>query len=381
MFKYNLLYQISNNYVNLTKITQISEKNMEPNTIVNILLSLVVLALFIITLVKLYLRKKDTKLSNLMWLVGFFVCSSLIGIFKATGSSATGISFNILEILFYIFEFASLFFLMFFTKETFYKNQRSSFKTLLIASIIFAITCFTFVLLRLTSESETVYNSFYLLDASFLGLVIIIVTFWNASASFKVFNLIRDEKIDKHIKLRYRIIAISSIIYGLQGFLTPIHVAIRVYAPIEVYDFTSNIYTFINVFTQLIFASGNYFAWIILGSKIESPVEKQPETDEIETTESEEPKIEQINFIKFFGETLSRKIGKDDLVSRGLILYAIKDEYGSYDTVNFEILKQTFENSLKERLEKVNIANVDNICNEMIKELIKNQSLLTMGAV
>ncbi|MHA2181473.1 MAG: hypothetical protein ACXAAH_08625 [Promethearchaeota archaeon] len=357
---------------------------MEPNTIVNILLSLVVLALFIITLVKLYLRKRETKLSNLMWLVGFFVCSSLIGIFKAAGSSATGISFNILEILFYIFEFTSLFFLIFFTKETFYKNQRSSFKILLIVSIIFAISCFTFVLLRLTSESVTTYDNFYLLDAGFLGLVIIIVTFWNASASFKVFNLIRDEKIDRNIKLRYRIIAISSIIYGLQGFLTPIHVAIRVYAPLEVYDFTSNIYTFMNVFTQLIFASGNYFAWIILGSKIESPVETVPEIDEEVTTESAEPtepKIEQINFIKFFGETLSRKIGKDELTSRGLILYAIKDEYGSYDTVNFEILKNTFEKTLKERLEKVNVSNIDNICNEMIKELIKNQSLLTMGAV
>ncbi|MHA2009530.1 MAG: hypothetical protein ACXABO_21425 [Promethearchaeota archaeon] len=85
--------------------------------------------------------------------------------------------------------------------------------------------------------------------------------------------------------------------------------------------------------------------------------------------------------LRYFGELLSEKIGKDDLVGRGLILYAIQDEVGNTDTISFNILKRTFENSLKNRLEKVNVPNVDKISGEMVKVLIQKQSLLTIGTV
>jgi hypothetical protein len=249
---------------------------MEPTTIVNILLSLMVLAFFIGTTVKLYSRMKKTKLSNLWWLIGFFICSSLIGIFKAVASNATGVSFNILEILFYIFEFASLFCIIFFTKATYYKNQRSSFIIILTISIIVAISSFTMVLFRLTSDSEIAYNNFYLVDVAFLSLLIILPTFWNASASFKMYNLIHGENLDKNIKLRYKILAITFIIYGLQGIFTTIHLVFRVYASAEFYEISSKIYTFMNVTLQLIFAAGNFYAWITLGSKIDKAEKAKP---------------------------------------------------------------------------------------------------------
>lgn len=88
-----------------------------------------------------------------------------------------------------------------------------------------------------------------------------------------------------------------------------------------------------------------------------------------------------MSLIEFFGDTLSKKIGKEDLVGRGLILYAIQDEVGRTDVINFDVLKKTFEKSLKSRLEKVAVHNVDKVCDEMVKELVKNQSLLTMGIV
>ncbi len=88
-----------------------------------------------------------------------------------------------------------------------------------------------------------------------------------------------------------------------------------------------------------------------------------------------------MNLIEFFGNLLAKKIGKTEQVGRGLILYAVQDEVGKTDVININVLTQTFKNSLKSRLEKVGVTNIDQVCNGMVKELIKNQSLLTMGIV
>ena len=88
-----------------------------------------------------------------------------------------------------------------------------------------------------------------------------------------------------------------------------------------------------------------------------------------------------MSMAQFFGDILSKKIGKEEMVGQGLILYAIQDEFGNTNEITFDILKKTFENSLKNRLKKVNITNIDKVIYEMVEELIKNQSLLTMGTV
>ena len=88
-----------------------------------------------------------------------------------------------------------------------------------------------------------------------------------------------------------------------------------------------------------------------------------------------------MNPIEYFGDLLSKKIGKGDLVGRGLILYSIQDEVGGTDEINLDVLKRTFQNSLKIRLKKVNAPNVDKISEDMVKELLQKQSLLTIGAV
>jgi len=88
-----------------------------------------------------------------------------------------------------------------------------------------------------------------------------------------------------------------------------------------------------------------------------------------------------MNPIEYFGDLLSKKIGKENLVGRGLLLYSIQDEVGSIDVLNLDILKRAFQNSLKIRLGQSNIPNVDKISDEMVKELLQKQSLLTIGAV
>ena len=88
-----------------------------------------------------------------------------------------------------------------------------------------------------------------------------------------------------------------------------------------------------------------------------------------------------MNPIEYFGDLLSKKIGKEDLVGRGLLLYSVQDEVGSTDVINLDVLKKTFQNSLKTRLVRVNVPDVDKISDEMVKELLQKQSLLTIGAV
>ena len=242
---------------------------MEPDTIVNILLSLVVLALFILTTLKLFLRMRNTKLKNLGWLVGFFISSSVIGISKAAGATATGASFIIFELMFYILEFLSLAFLIMFTKETFYKNQKGSFKIILTTAIALSVSSFIFAFLRVIGYSVVFSDMFYLFDVFLMSLTIFIAAFWNASASFSAYNLIREENIDKNIKLRYKILGLTAVIFALQGFFAPLHTIIRITDPAGIYELTSTFYTFINVITLLIFAAGNFYAWISLGSKID----------------------------------------------------------------------------------------------------------------
>jgi hypothetical protein len=228
---------------------------------------------------------KNTKLKNLSWLVGFFISSSLIGISKAAGATATGASFVIFELMFYILEFLSLMFLIVFTNETYYKNQNSAFKIVFITALTLSISSFIFAFFRVIEFSVEFSDMFYLFDVYLMSLTIFIAAIWNASASFSAYNLIREENIDKNIKLRYKILGLTSVIFALQGFFAPFHTIIRIADPVSLYEFTSGIYTMINVITQLIFAAGNFYAWITIGNKIEKSKKAEMSIKEISEEE------------------------------------------------------------------------------------------------
>jgi len=156
-----------------------------------------------------------------------------------------------------------------FTKETYYKNQKSAFNIVLPLAIALSVSSFTFAFLRVIEYSVIFNDMFYLIDVYFMSLTIFIAALWNVSASFSAHKLIREENIDKNIKLRYKILGFTSVIFALQGFFAPFHTIIRITDPAGIYELTSTFYTFINVITQLIFAAGNFYAWITLGSKID----------------------------------------------------------------------------------------------------------------
>jgi hypothetical protein len=190
------------------------------------------------------------------------------------------------ELGFYVTEIISFIALVFFTNETFHKNQRSSFLLVLLILITLSSGILTFVILRLLAPTQELNDLYYLLHTYFFTLAIFLTSIWYSSASYSALNLIRDEKIDDTIKLRYKVLGLSAVIFALQGFITPIHVFLQIHYPIEL---IAQLYTIMNVGILLIFALGNLYAWVILGRKIEESNETTPSEDEI--TEEEMMKI------------------------------------------------------------------------------------------
>jgi hypothetical protein len=88
-----------------------------------------------------------------------------------------------------------------------------------------------------------------------------------------------------------------------------------------------------------------------------------------------------MDLILYFGDFLSEKIGIPPVAARGLIRFSLKDEVGSSENLNYDVLLKTFKNSLKSRLERIGIENRDKVSNDMIKELRNKQSLFTMSTV
>ena len=251
---------------------------MEPSTIINIFLSMILLGALIIITIRLFMRLRATKLKNLVGLIIFFIGQSILGFFMMTG----------FQLGFYSVEVISFIALAFFINDTFYKNRKSSFRIVILLLISLSIALITFLVLHLlaaTQGLQDLENVYYLLYIYFFTLAIFLVSLWYSSASYSALNLIRDEKIDKLIKLRYKVIGFSSLIFALQGFITPIHVFIIIF----ISNYSHELYTIVNVVILVIFAFGNLYAWVILGSKIEESREAAPSEDEI--TEEEMMKM------------------------------------------------------------------------------------------
>ena len=88
-----------------------------------------------------------------------------------------------------------------------------------------------------------------------------------------------------------------------------------------------------------------------------------------------------MDIITYFGDVLSEKIGIPPIAARGLLRFSLKDEVGSAENPNYETLIKTFNNSFKDRLDRIGVENREKVASDMIKELSKKQSLFTMSTV
>lgn len=88
--------------------------------------------------------------------------------------------------------------------------------------------------------------------------------------------------------------------------------------------------------------------------------------------------------IYYLGDLLSEKIGISSSASRGLIKLSIKEEVGPFKPISDMRLmdyQDVINNSLKLRLQGLNISNFEEIVDLLLKELIIHQSLITMEKI
>lgn len=91
-----------------------------------------------------------------------------------------------------------------------------------------------------------------------------------------------------------------------------------------------------------------------------------------------------MEIINYLGEVLAKEIKISSPAARGLIKLAIKDELGPYKPlirISFTEFKVVIENTLKLRLTKLGVQEVELLTKLMVDELTKNQSLITMSSV
>jgi hypothetical protein len=91
-----------------------------------------------------------------------------------------------------------------------------------------------------------------------------------------------------------------------------------------------------------------------------------------------------MEIINILGEKLSLKVKISPPAARGLLKLAIKDEIGPFkpfNQLNYEDYKDSIENALKIRLEKLDIKKPQKITDYLMVELRKIQSIITIGGV
>ena len=87
------------------------------------------------------------------------------------------------------------------------------------------------------------------------------------------------------------------------------------------------------------------------------------------------------NVTNFFGDYLSKITEKPTRSCNGLIRLAVLDRFPGRtpEQIHFTELKDVFNTTLKERLNNVNTPNTEQISQDIVSLLVRNQSLMTMA--
>jgi len=91
-----------------------------------------------------------------------------------------------------------------------------------------------------------------------------------------------------------------------------------------------------------------------------------------------------LEIIKYLAFVLSNEIDISQTATIGLIKLAIKDQLGPFfplSKISYDNLKLTIQNSLKSRLIKLKVQNIEKIIDLLVIELTNNQSLITLSNI
>ena len=91
-----------------------------------------------------------------------------------------------------------------------------------------------------------------------------------------------------------------------------------------------------------------------------------------------------MEILKVLADYIAKEINVSPPAARGLLKLSIKDEIGPFkpiSQINFRDLKKTIRFSLKERLIKLNVSNVNLLVDNLIQYLVDKQSLIPMTKI
>ena len=91
-----------------------------------------------------------------------------------------------------------------------------------------------------------------------------------------------------------------------------------------------------------------------------------------------------MEIINILGKNLAKNLNISSPAARGLIKLSIKDEFGPFKPINqlnYEDFKLILNQSLKQRLQNLNVINLHVIVERLLEDLKQNQSVITIAGV
>jgi len=268
-----------------------------------------------------------------------------------------------------------------FTNKTFHKDQKSIVfrqdRLSYLPFIILFISIFNMFIAMYLSYLKEMENSplIHFIRTLYDFIAYGIAFFWLGGSSYYAFKELKDQYIEPWIKTRYINISIISIIIPILPFLLffqPWNVRFG-----DFNNFGSFIIFGISAVLSMVLSIVFLISWVtpnrlkqILNKNYERIIDKNFSEDEL------------TDIIKYLAEKLAEKIELTPIAARGLIKLSIQEHFNKYipySQINFKKFKEIVKGTLKERLIKLQIPNVDEIIDNILDHLIKSQSLITMG--
>lgn len=298
-----------------------------------------------------YLKSKNPQLKIL--LTGYMIQSF---------SHIFNFSFLLVPALFYIFWEMGLMIYAYFIDQTFFKNQKRHFTYIYLSIFIFSILSVSFEIwgtyyVKSPLHIEEIIGSWCFAISSINVNVFLLNSVMNGYRKIKP-----DVTIEPWIKMKYKMIMIYCICYIVSMICWPLSPEDSLEIGITV--IVGVIFNFISVGFEFLVWGNHKMLKKYVNRKF---IEELPIG---------------FNYINFLGKVIADKFNEPILKCTGLIRLALNDSIGDINIVNFTVLHNTIDTSLRIRLNRIYSTEID-IINELIEDLHlvleDKQSVLTIG--
>ncbi len=281
-----------------------------------------------------------------------------------------------------------------FTKYAFYKDKKSPFKVVFVATLSIRIVhCIEMNVLHYVSPSYLPISADrlggYYFHLVLLTSQLVSAFGWLSWAAFKEYAASKSEAVEPWVRNRYAAIGVSHAMYAIMSFAyfliptdglafgSPDALAANVVIPPLIVGY--------GVLSLLAWTMPGWFKRLLNAGK---PVANLTESHEIFSDITSEikdrviPTPELVKVIDYLGNKLAAMIKKPPGAAKGLFLMAIDKQLGEFGlyTIHLNNLLKVTSNFLKEIIKGLGIEDADAIVAELADEIVKNQSVFLMMA-